>query len=83
MGDLPRVHLPAAVLPRSPGTSTSPLSAASMVPLYDGSWAAPPARMDQLAALARRHLQQQAAPGAPFGPPALAYQIYTSLCADT
>ena len=57
MYDLPRVHLPAANLPKSPNLSTSPLSAASVVPLYDASWPALP-RPEQRPASARQLFQQ-------------------------
>ena len=57
MHDLPHVHLPAAKLPKSPNMSTSPLSTASVVPLYDGSWPAM-RRPDQLSPSVRQLFQQ-------------------------
>lgn len=57
MHDLPHVHLPAAKLPKSPIMSTSPLSTASVVPLYDGSWPAI-RRPDQLSPSVRQLFHQ-------------------------
>ena len=57
MHDLPHVHLPAAKLPKSPNMSTSPLSTASVVPLYDGSWPAL-RRPDQPSPSVRQLFQQ-------------------------
>ena len=57
MHDLPRVHLPAANLPKSPNLSTSPLSTNSVVPLYDASWPGLH-RLDQPPASARQLFHQ-------------------------